>query len=355
VLTFNTLDGSADVTELAEVIRTARPDLAALIEVGQTYRARLAPLVEPLGYRMVTATGTDIDGVTDVYGVTALVAEHLRGATSNIDMSTPFPIVEIEGGDLGATRFVAFHAVAPRGGDVPQWSSDLGKLTRYCTGGTPAIVAGDINATLDHSVLRAATAGCSDAAAQRGQGLRPPGRPGCLTGSARRSTRSSSRTRSPPRTSRSARYPGATTARCWSDSTSRTESARHERCAAVRRDAPDARAVVVGVGIGCAETALRCSSGWPVSAPNQAEESPTAGPGKDACPNAPTSCQRNHGWGSGGRSPAGRGLGVAPPEDTKSEVWFARSANTPRPLDRAPPGTRTPNPLVKSQLLCQLS
>jgi hypothetical protein len=89
VLTFNTLDGSADVTELAEVIRTARPDLAALIEVGQTYRARLAPLVEPLGYRMVTATGTDIDGVTDVYGVTALVAEHLRGATSNIDMSTP--------------------------------------------------------------------------------------------------------------------------------------------------------------------------------------------------------------------------------------------------------------------------
>jgi endonuclease/exonuclease/phosphatase (EEP) superfamily protein YafD len=171
VLTFNTLDGSADVTELAEVIRTGRPDLAALIEVGQTYRDRLAPLVEPLGYRMVTATGTDTDGVTDVYGVTALVAEHLRGTTSNVDMSTPFPIVEIEGGALGATRFVAFHAVAPRRGDVPQWSSDLGKLTRYCTGAIPTIVAGDFNATLDHSVLRAATAGCSDAAAQRGQGL----------------------------------------------------------------------------------------------------------------------------------------------------------------------------------------
>jgi endonuclease/exonuclease/phosphatase (EEP) superfamily protein YafD len=171
VLTFNTLDGSADVAELAEVIRTARPDLAALIEVGQSYRGRLAPLVEPLGYRMVTATGTDTDGVTDVYGVTALVAEHLRGMTSNLDMSTPFPIVEIRGGALGATRFVAFHAVAPRLGDVPQWSSDLGKLTRYCTGATPAIVAGDFNATLDHSVLRAATAGCSDAAAQRGQGL----------------------------------------------------------------------------------------------------------------------------------------------------------------------------------------
>jgi endonuclease/exonuclease/phosphatase (EEP) superfamily protein YafD len=171
VLAFNTLDGSADVGELAEVIRTERPDLAALIEVGQAYRDRLAPLVEPLGYRMVTATGTDSDGVTDVFGVTALVAEHFDGATSNVDTSTPFPVVEIEGGELGATRFVAFHAVAPRRGDVRQWSSDLGKLTRYCAGDTPTIVAGDFNATLDHSVLRGATAGCSDAAAQRGQGL----------------------------------------------------------------------------------------------------------------------------------------------------------------------------------------
>jgi endonuclease/exonuclease/phosphatase (EEP) superfamily protein YafD len=81
--------------------------------------------------------------------------------------------VQVEGGELGALRFVAYHAVAPRRGDVPQWRSDLGRLTRFCAGGTPAIVAGDFNATLDHSALRAVTAGCSDAAAQRGQGLVP--------------------------------------------------------------------------------------------------------------------------------------------------------------------------------------
>jgi endonuclease/exonuclease/phosphatase (EEP) superfamily protein YafD len=171
VLAFNTLDGGADVTELAGLIRTEQPDLAALIEVSETYRDRLAPLVEPLGYRLVTATGTDTDGVTDVHGVTALVAGHLGDVTSNVDRSTPFPIVEIGGGELAATRFVAFHAVAPRLGDVAQWRSDLGKLRRFCRGGTQAIVAGDFNATLDHSVLRDATAGCSDAAAQRGQGL----------------------------------------------------------------------------------------------------------------------------------------------------------------------------------------
>ena len=35
------------------------------------------------------------------------------------------------------------------------------------------MVAGDFNATLDHSALRAGTAGCVDAAEQRGAGLIP--------------------------------------------------------------------------------------------------------------------------------------------------------------------------------------
>lgn len=174
VLAFNTLNGSADVGEVAELIRTERPDLAALIEVSETYRDRLAPLVEPLGYRMFTATGMDGDGDTgDLYGVTALVADHLGPVTSAVDRSITFPIIEVEGGGLGSVRFVAYHSVAPRRGDVARWLSNLDELTRYCAGGTPAIIAGDFNATLDHSALRTATAGCSDAAAQRGQGLVP--------------------------------------------------------------------------------------------------------------------------------------------------------------------------------------
>jgi endonuclease/exonuclease/phosphatase (EEP) superfamily protein YafD len=174
VLALNTMNGSADVGEVAELIRTERPDLASLIEVSETYRDRLAPLVEPLGYRMFTATGTDGDGDRgDLRGVTALVADHLGPVTGTPDMSTPFPMVQIEGGELGALRFVAYHSVAPRLGDVRQWRSDLGKLAQYCAGARPAVVAGDFNATLDHSVLRTATSGCSDAAAQRGQGLLP--------------------------------------------------------------------------------------------------------------------------------------------------------------------------------------
>jgi endonuclease/exonuclease/phosphatase (EEP) superfamily protein YafD len=35
------------------------------------------------------------------------------------------------------------------------------------------VLAGDFNATLDHSAFRAATEGCTDAGAERGQGLVP--------------------------------------------------------------------------------------------------------------------------------------------------------------------------------------
>jgi endonuclease/exonuclease/phosphatase (EEP) superfamily protein YafD len=171
VLAFNAENGQADIREVAELIHSERPDLVALVEVGETYWRRLAPLVAPLDYQVFRARGYDVDG--ELGGVTALASPTLGDVTSTVDLSTPFPIVQVEGGELGALRFVAYHAIAPRRGDVPQWRSDLGKLRPYCAGDAPAIIAGDFNATLDHSPLRAATGGCSDAAAQRGQGLVP--------------------------------------------------------------------------------------------------------------------------------------------------------------------------------------
>jgi len=170
VATFNTYGGEADVAEVAALIRDERPDLVSLVEAGARYRAELAPLVEPLGYHLVTAIG-EPDG--DLGGVTAVVAEHLGDVRARTHVATPFPRVELEGGGLGALRFVAFHSIAPRRGDVPQWRSDVGLVAQWCAGARPAIVAGDFNATFDHSVFRQATAGCGDAAAQRGTGLTP--------------------------------------------------------------------------------------------------------------------------------------------------------------------------------------
>ncbi|OLT10922.1 hypothetical protein BJF78_28265 [Pseudonocardia sp. CNS-139] len=170
VVAFNTLSGNADIEAVADLVRTERPDLVSLVEAGRSYRSRLAPLVEPLGYRLHTSVGPDGG---DLSGVTALVAGSLGAVDVTDYPHTPFPSVELSGGNLGSLRFVAFHSLAPRRGDVPQWHSDVAGVARWCAGPGPAIVAGDFNATFDHSVFRSATAGCSDAAAQRGQGLAP--------------------------------------------------------------------------------------------------------------------------------------------------------------------------------------
>jgi endonuclease/exonuclease/phosphatase (EEP) superfamily protein YafD len=171
VLEFNAFEGRADVAELAALIRDENPDLVTLAEAGPRFAAKLAPLVEPLGYRPFTAVAED--SRRDVSSVTALVAARLGDVRDNTDRSSPFPRVELEGGGLGALRYVAIHTVAPRRGDVAQWRSDVGDVSQWCSGAQPAIVAGDFNATLDQSVFRAATAGCGDAASQRGQGLTP--------------------------------------------------------------------------------------------------------------------------------------------------------------------------------------
>jgi endonuclease/exonuclease/phosphatase (EEP) superfamily protein YafD len=170
VAAFNTYSGAADVADVAALIRDERPDLVSLVEASTTFRSKLAPLVEPLGYRLITAVG-EPEG--DLGGVTAVVADHLGDVRSSTYTATPFPRVELEGGGLGDLRFVAFHTLAPRRGDVAQWRSDVSLVSQWCAGPQPAIVAGDFNATLDHSVFRSSTAGCGDAAAQRGQGLTP--------------------------------------------------------------------------------------------------------------------------------------------------------------------------------------
>lgn len=171
VLSFNVYEGRANVGALADLIRTERPDVVSLPEAGKRFAGKLAPLVEPLGYRIRSSTGS---GEADVQGVTALVAARLGDVSFKVGHQTStFPDVEISGGTLGATRVIAFHSVAPVPGAVPEWRDDMSLLPTWCTGPTPAIVAGDFNATLDHSMLRAGMVGCGDAAAQRGEGLVP--------------------------------------------------------------------------------------------------------------------------------------------------------------------------------------
>jgi endonuclease/exonuclease/phosphatase (EEP) superfamily protein YafD len=171
VLTFNTYEGDADADELGALIGQQQPDAVAIVESGVDFAEELEPQVEPLGYRLYTSTDASQE---DVEGVTAVVSERLGDVDVRIGSETSaFPYLEVSGGELGELRFVAFHSIAPVPGSVPDWNGDLALLSEWCAGPTPAVVAGDFNATLDHSALRAGTAGCGDAAAQSGAGLLP--------------------------------------------------------------------------------------------------------------------------------------------------------------------------------------
>ncbi|MFC4944638.1 endonuclease/exonuclease/phosphatase family protein [Pseudonocardia sp. GCM10023141] len=171
VLAFNVYEGRADVTAIAAAVRDQQPDIVSLEEAGDRFRQKITPLAEPLGYEVITSTGR---GHPDVGGVTVLVSDRLGAVEHRIGSETSaFPYIEVTGGTLGALRFVAFHSVAPTVGEVGEWKHDLGLLSQWCSGPTPAVIAGDFNATLDHSPLRAGIQGCSDAADQRGDGLIP--------------------------------------------------------------------------------------------------------------------------------------------------------------------------------------
>jgi endonuclease/exonuclease/phosphatase (EEP) superfamily protein YafD len=171
VLSFNVFTGDADVDALADTIRRERPDVVALPEAGERYRERLQPLVEDLGYVSRASVG---EHSQDVNGVVALVSPRFGDVdftVGRISEDSPFPYVEVSGGQLGDLRFVAFHSVAPTAGSVAQWRVDLAGAGDWCRSGTPTVVAGDFNATLDHSVLRQAMAECGDAASQRGSAV----------------------------------------------------------------------------------------------------------------------------------------------------------------------------------------
>lgn len=80
--------------------------------------------------------------------------------------------MQVTGGALGAVRVVAVHVAAPIPGLMQGWISEFGMLQQWCAPGRGSnIVIGDVNATLDHSPLRSGITGCTDAAADRGQGL----------------------------------------------------------------------------------------------------------------------------------------------------------------------------------------
>lgn len=170
ILSFNVWHGRADAAALASVVREQRPDLVILPEAGQRFRDRLEPELEGLGYNSWMTTGPDErDGV----GIVVLASSALGALTATpVELGARLRWMRLSGGNLGEVGVVAVHTSAPVRRWMPRWASDLALLRTWLGEGRgPHVVVGDLNATLDHAPLRAATTGAVNVAAARGRGL----------------------------------------------------------------------------------------------------------------------------------------------------------------------------------------
>jgi len=175
VLSLNTYKGQADPDALADLVRSTSPDLVALPEARGDLRRRLSSRLDDdqggSGYRSYSADDAD-----DASGMTVFVRSSLGRPTVTQDRSGTYPSVVVDlprsaPGVASGLRFVAVHPRSPRPGGTGSWARDVSGLSRWCDAGRPTVVAGDMNSTEDHRVFRDATADCTDAGSETGDGI----------------------------------------------------------------------------------------------------------------------------------------------------------------------------------------
>ncbi|MDL5155744.1 endonuclease/exonuclease/phosphatase family protein [Actinomycetospora termitidis] len=175
VLALNTYAGDADPDALADLVRDRDPDLISLPEARGDLRRRLESRLDEgqggSGYRSYSADDAD-----DASGMTVFVRSSLGRPSVTQDRAGTYPAIVVDlprsaPGVASGLRFVADHPRSPKPGDTFGWVRDVGRLAQWCDAGRPTVVAGDMNATLDHALFRSSTANCSDAGAATGDGL----------------------------------------------------------------------------------------------------------------------------------------------------------------------------------------
>jgi endonuclease/exonuclease/phosphatase (EEP) superfamily protein YafD len=169
ILNLNVLRGGADTGELATMIGREAPDIVVLSESGTAFRDKLMPLVDGLGYRSWVSVGPE---VRESRGMTLLAS--LRAGDLQVEGGDDMQCRHLRatGGILGRRNLFAVHATAPRDRKrTAAWREDLAVVSQWCRARVAPIVAGDLNATLDHSALRATLHRCRSAATGTGRGL----------------------------------------------------------------------------------------------------------------------------------------------------------------------------------------
>jgi endonuclease/exonuclease/phosphatase (EEP) superfamily protein YafD len=187
ILAANTLESSVAPSVLVDLVRRTRADVIALPETNadravEFARALSSDSGEPWGAATDDASRSSDDGSPRPTAIVVRMALGPQRLTVPHDALGEHGEVRVRltrvTGDRGrvvATRapsVAAVHPVppAPRGSQSG-WRRDLLRLRSLCRTGW--ILAGDFNATIDHSPMRALQrSGCRDAATATGHGLK---------------------------------------------------------------------------------------------------------------------------------------------------------------------------------------
>lgn len=149
VLTANLLAGDADAATLVELVRRHRVDVLTVQEFTPAARDALdrAGLADLLPHRQLNPeVGTTGSGL---YARFSLTAGGFR-RNAGFAFTQAYATVAVPGAP--PLRVESAHPAAPwSAGVVGEWRTDLAGQPRATPDGQPGILAGDFNATLDHS------------------------------------------------------------------------------------------------------------------------------------------------------------------------------------------------------------
>lgn len=183
VMTWNTNGEAVSAAEIAAAIVEHDADVVSLPETADSVGREIALMLRESGHRMWVHHVNFYPDVTNgpqAWQTTILISPALgdysviassRDRTSNTGQVPSAVVMPVDG---DGPTIVAVHAVAPRQGAMAQWRADLRWIADQCPAGEDVILAGDFNATIDHTASLGTDAGdvgnCLDAASRTGTG-----------------------------------------------------------------------------------------------------------------------------------------------------------------------------------------
>ncbi len=169
LMALNVQFGQADHDQFKAAVSAAQPDLLVLTEVTDDFLERAQPTLSHYPYRVGTSDPTGrYAGGTMVYSTSPLTE------LERLDTTFTTMAVRVERPD-GPLVLVAAHPVNPLLG-TQAWTEEPERIREAVLRHQeqPVVVAGDLNATVEHlTVRRLLRAGLTDAVDQSGVGWQP--------------------------------------------------------------------------------------------------------------------------------------------------------------------------------------